>query len=79
MPRSMSSHRRHGRTKERVTRLDPKVYEALVRWSEDELRSTTARIELLLRNALRDAGRLPSNTADMPRRGRPPRPERNSA
>jgi hypothetical protein len=38
-------------------RLDPEVYEALRRWAEDELRSVNAQIELLLRNALREAGR----------------------
>ena len=40
-------------------RLDPEVYEALRRWAEDELRSVNAQIELLLRNALREAGRAP--------------------
>jgi hypothetical protein len=40
-------------------RLDPEVYEALRRWAEDELRSVNAQIELLLRHALRDAGRGP--------------------
>ena len=38
-------------------RLDPEVYEALRRWAEDELRSVNAQIEILLRNALREAGR----------------------
>lgn len=38
-------------------RLDPEVYEALRRWAEDELRSVNAQIELLLRHALREAGR----------------------
>jgi hypothetical protein len=38
-------------------RLDPEVYEGLRRWAEDELRSVNAQIELLLRNALREAGR----------------------
>jgi hypothetical protein len=56
-----------------LLRVDPAVYDALARWAGDELRSTTAQIELILRDALWDAGRLPSNTADMPRRGRPPR------
>ncbi|HEY2290158.1 MAG TPA: hypothetical protein VGM86_05585 [Thermoanaerobaculia bacterium] len=40
-------------------RLDPEVYEALRRWAEDELRSVNAQIELLLRHALREAGRGP--------------------
>lgn len=54
-----------------LIRIDPRVYEALARWASDELRSTTAQIELLLREALREAGRLPSNAGQLPRRGRP--------
>lgn len=57
-----------------LLRIDPGVYDALARWAEDEVRSTTAQIELLLRRSLRAAGRLPANTGAMPRRGRPPRP-----
>ena len=56
-----------------LLRVDPAVYDALARWAADELRSTTAQIELLLRRALQAAGRLPANAGDMPRRGRPPR------
>jgi hypothetical protein len=55
-----------------LIRIDPRVYEALARWASDELRSTTAQIELLLREALREAGRLPANAGQLPRRGRPP-------
>ena len=54
-------------------RLDPKVYAALARWAGDELRSTNAHIEYLLRRALAEAGRLPENPGRLPRRGRPPR------
>jgi hypothetical protein len=36
-----------------LIRLDPKVYDALARWARDEMRSTTAQIELLLRESLR--------------------------
>ena len=39
-------------------RLDPKVYEALERWAGDEYRSVNSHIELLLREALKHAGRL---------------------
>ncbi|GAB4222408.1 MAG: hypothetical protein Kow0062_19640 [Acidobacteriota bacterium] len=42
-----------------LLRLDPKVYEALRRWADDEMRSVNAQIEFLLRRALADAGRLP--------------------
>jgi hypothetical protein len=56
-----------------LLRLDPAVYDALTRWAGDELRSTTAQIELLLRRALADAGRLPPNVGGLPKRGRPPK------
>jgi hypothetical protein len=42
-----------------LLRLDPKVLEALKKWAADDLRSTNAQVEFLLRRALRDAGRLP--------------------
>lgn len=53
-------------------RLDPAVHDALARWAGDELRSLNAHIEMLLRRALDDAGRMPSQAGAMPRRGRPP-------
>lgn len=56
-----------------LLRLDPAVHDAVARWASDELRSTTAQIELLLRRALSDAGRLPREAGTLPRRGRPPR------
>jgi hypothetical protein len=40
-------------------RLDPAVADAVRRWADDELRSVNAQIEVLLRDALRRAGRLP--------------------
>ncbi|HEU4395784.1 MAG TPA: hypothetical protein VFS92_09475 [Planctomycetota bacterium] len=40
-----------------LLRLDPRVYRALRRWADDELRSVNGQIEFLLRRALRDAGR----------------------
>ncbi len=40
-------------------RTDPKLLEALRRWADDELRSTNAQLEFILREALRRAGRLP--------------------
>ncbi|OAB45778.1 hypothetical protein [Paenibacillus antarcticus] len=39
-------------------RLDPKLYAALERWAQDELRSVNGHIEFVLREALKDAGRL---------------------
>ncbi|GGW48429.1 hypothetical protein [Streptomyces xantholiticus] len=59
--------------KQVLLRLDPAVYEALARWAGDELRSTNAQIEFLLRRALADAGRLPGGARPITRRGRPPK------
>jgi hypothetical protein len=56
-----------------LLRLDPAVHEAIGRWAADELRSTNAQIEFLLRRALSEAGRLPNATRPIPRRGRPPK------
>ena len=56
-----------------LLRLDPAVHDALARWAADELRSTNAQIEFLLRHALSDAGRMPSQAGKMRRPGRPPR------
>jgi hypothetical protein len=54
-----------------LLRLDPAVHDALARWAADELRSTNAQIEFLLRRALADAGRLPGHASRMRGRGRP--------
>jgi len=54
-----------------LLRLDPAVHDALVRWAADELRSTNAQIEFLLRRALADAGRMPRSARAMRGRGRP--------
>jgi hypothetical protein len=55
-----------------LLRLDPAVHEAVQRWADDDLRSLNAQIEFLLRNALVDAGRLPSgvrrSSSDEPKR-----------
>nr|WP_202538803.1 hypothetical protein [Streptomyces sp. SID8379] len=56
-----------------MLRLDPAVYDALARWAGDELRSTNAQIEFLLRRALGESGRLPGGAGPIPRRGRPPK------
>ena len=42
-------------------RINEDTWEALRRWSEDELRSVNAQMEYVLRDALRKAGRLPSS------------------
>ncbi len=58
-----------------LLRLDPSVHDALARWAADDFRSVNSHIELLLRDALKRAGRLPSATGPLPRRGRPPKTE----
>ncbi len=54
-----------------LLRLDPAVHDALARWAADELRSTNAQIDYLLRAALADAGRLPKQAQPPRRPGRP--------
>jgi hypothetical protein len=62
-----------------LLRLDPAVYDALARWAADELRSTNAQIEFLLREALSRTGRLPSHAAQMRRPGRRKAPSSRGA
>ena len=57
-----------------LLRLDPAVHDALARWAADELRSTNAQIEFLLRRALVDVGRMPPAAGPMRRPGRAARP-----
>jgi hypothetical protein len=54
-----------------LLRLDPAVHDALMRWAGDEFRSLNAQVEVLLRRALADAGRMPRNAGSLPQRGRP--------
>jgi hypothetical protein len=54
-----------------LLRVDPAVHDALTRWANDELRSVNAQVEMLLRRALADAGRMPKQAAPLPKRGRP--------
>ena len=55
-----------------LLRLDPAVHDALARWAADELRSTNAQIDFVLRQALAEAGRLPKDAKSARPRGRPP-------
>jgi hypothetical protein len=41
-----------------LLRLDPRLFEAIRRWAEDDLRSINAQIEFLLTDQARRAGRL---------------------
>jgi hypothetical protein len=54
-----------------LLRLDPAVHEALARWAADELRSVNAQMEKVLRDALREHGRLPASLRPPRGRGRP--------
>ena len=51
------------------------AHDALARWAADELRSTNAQIEMVLRRGLDDAGRLPAKLAPVRRPGRPRKEE----
>jgi hypothetical protein len=54
-----------------LLRLDPAVHAALARWAADDLRSVNAQIDLLLRRALKDAGRMPAEARPARAPGRP--------
>ena len=56
-----------------LLRLDPAVHAALQRWAADEFRSVNAQLEMVIRDALKDAGRAPKDAGPLPRRGRPPK------
>ena len=47
-------------------RINAEVLAAAQRWADDELRSLNAHIEYVLRDALRNAGRLKRADAPMP-------------
>jgi hypothetical protein len=55
-----------------LLRIDPAVHDALAKWAADDLRSLNAHIEMLLRESLKNAGRMPKKPGPLPRRGRPP-------
>ena len=44
-------------------RINPKLWSALERWADDEMRSSNAQVEWILRDALKKANRLPSARA----------------
>ena len=45
-----------------LIRVDRAVLDAVQRWANDDLRSLNAQIELVLRDALKRAGRLPKGS-----------------
>jgi hypothetical protein len=58
------------RRRQVLLRLDPAVHDALMRWANDEFRSLNAQVEMLLRQALAEAGRMPKRVSPLPKRGR---------
>jgi hypothetical protein len=49
-----------------LLRLDPRLFEALRRWADEDLRSINGQIEYLLTDQARRAGRLPNKTTRRP-------------
>ncbi len=41
-----------------LLRIDQKLYDALEKWSSDKIRSVNAQIEIIIKQALKDAGRI---------------------
>lgn len=46
-----------------LLRIDADLLEALKKWADDELRSLNAQIEYILRQALRERGRLKARSS----------------
>jgi hypothetical protein len=57
-----------------LLRLNPRLFEAIRRWAEDDLRSINGQIEYLLTDQARRAGRLPGKR-HKPELPNPPVPE----
>lgn len=49
-----------------LLRLDQRLFEALRRWADDDMRSINAQIEYLLTDQARRAGRLPKQNSRRP-------------
>jgi hypothetical protein len=62
-----------------LLRLDPRLFEALRRWADDDLRSINAQIEYLLTDQARRAGRLPVRRRRQPRDADSPGQAQDSA
>jgi len=45
-------------------RIHEDILSAVQRWADEDLRSLNAQIEFLLREALRESGRLPRNSGN---------------
>jgi hypothetical protein len=55
-------------SKKFLLRLDPRLFDALRRWADDDIRSINAQIEYLLTDQARRAGRLPKRNNRRPPR-----------
>ena len=53
-------------SKRLLLRLNPRLFDALHRWADDELRSINGQIEYLLTDQARRAGRLPKQNTPRP-------------
>ncbi|HYB30288.1 MAG TPA: hypothetical protein VEF89_27025 [Solirubrobacteraceae bacterium] len=62
-----------------LLRIDPRLFDALRRWADDDLRSVNAQIEYLLAERVRRAGRLPARRAKPSNAGQPPDASSNDA
>ena len=51
------------RRKQYPLRIDPKIWAAVERWAEDDMRSANAQVEWILRDALKRAGRLKDSSS----------------
>ena len=49
------------RRKQYPLRIDPEIWAAVERWAEDDMRSANGQVEWILRQALKQAGRLPED------------------
>ena len=47
-----------------LLRINPRILNALRRWANDDLRSVNAQLEFVLREAVREAGRLKDEPDD---------------
>ncbi len=49
-----------------LLRIDSALLDGIRRWADDDLRSLNGQIEFILRNSLKEAGRLPKTTEPNP-------------
>lgn len=47
-----------------MLRIDPELYDVLQRWAQDEFRSVNGHLEFIIREAVKQAGRLPKKKSE---------------